>query len=165
MIKELLRVGDSRYFEGEREGEKIFFEVFEYCNTYTLEEIEKAFKNADIPGYLKGKYTLKSILLEPLGNLFKLDIYKWGNTLNPKNFNLFEYEMFIKGNNDPHPSLKSACICKGREESYFYIALEEYDHTSCLNKENKTCIRNYLLFNTKAIEKILGYHCSHVEEY
>lgn len=165
MIKELFRVNDKRYFTGEKEGKEVIFAVFEFLNTYTLEEIEKAFNDADLVSYVKERYTLKEVLSEPLNNLFQLDIYKFGQWLTPVNYNLYEFERLIQGNEKAKDSLKSACICKGRGENYFYIALEEYDCTSRLTRENREYIDKYLYFKTELLEKILNCNCSHVESY
>lgn len=165
MIKELFKIDVTRYFEGDKEGKKVIFQVYEHINNYTLEEIEKAFYESDLVDYIKERYTLKEILEENLNNLFQLDIYSWGNLLTPKNYNLYEFERIIQGNNNPHNSLKSASICRNIAGDYFYIGLEEYDHTSILNKENRTYIDKYLHFKTELLEKILNCKCSHVEEY
>lgn len=165
MIKELFKINDKRYFEGDKNNQKIIFTVFEFSKSYTVEEIEKALNDADLPSYLKDKYTIEEMTKEPLNNLFQLDIYDWGCSLNPMNYNLYEFERIIQGNEKAKDSLKSACICKGRESNYFYIALEEYDYTSRLTRENRQYIDKYLYFKTSLLEKILNCNCSHVESY
>lgn len=165
MIKELFKDGNNRYFEGEKEGKKVFFKVFEYVKDYTFEEIEKAFNESDLVDYVKERYSMSEILKESLNNLFSLQIYSFGQWLEPQNFNLYEYDKLIKGNQSPLNALKSACICKDREGEYFYIACEPYDASSALTKNNINIIHEYVNDHVKEFEDILKFNYSHTEIY
>ena len=92
-------------------------------------------------------------------------MYSFRNNLEPLNYNLFEYEKFIQGIAEPPKALKSACICRDREGSYFYIACEPADEESALTRDNIKIIENHIGMLTDEIEKLLGMNYSHTEIY
>ena len=169
MIKELLKEGYKRYFEGEKLGKKIIFSVYEWDkeDIKSIEEIEKAFNEADLPQWVREEIeTLEQRLnRDPLNNLFALKMYSFRNDLEAQNYNLYEYEKFIQGVAQPPKALKSACICRDRESSYFYIACEPYDEESALTRDNIKIIENHVGMLVNEIEKLLGKNYSHTEIY
>ena len=162
-MKLLLKTNTKNYYEAEKEGQKIIVGVWNYDEARTTEELKTGLKAADIPSYLKPKYTIKTLCNEPLGNLFDLSIYKHWSELSSKNYNLFEYDYFIKGNKKANKSLKSACICQNSNENYFYIAIEPYD--SEVTKEDLKVINSYVNTYVKEIEILLNKNYSHTEIY
>jgi len=88
-----------------------------------------------------------------------------GSVLESQNYNLYEYEKLIQGVAEPPKALKSACICKDREGSYFYMALEPNDSESALTRDNVKIIESHISMLYKEIEKILGMNYSHTERY
>lgn len=169
MIKELLKDGYKRYFEGEKFGKKIIFSVSEWDqeDIKPIEEIEKAFNDADLPQWVREEIeTLEQRLnRDSLSNLFSLRMYSFRNDLEAQNYNLYEYEKFIQGVAEPPKALKSACICKDRESSYYYIACEPADSESALTRGNVTIIEKHISMLTDEIEKVLGMNYSHTEIY
>lgn len=162
----ILKTNTKNYFKTVVEGVTVILgsHIF-WGEEKTLEQVKEAFKTADIAGYLKPQYNFKDMIKEPLGNLFDIQIYKFGNNLDAKNYNLWEYEIFIKGNKEAPAALKSACICKDNKSNYFYIACEPYDSESALTRENIKTIESYVNSNVKDIEKLLNCNYSHTEIY
>lgn len=162
-MKLLLETRSKNYYEAERNGNKLILGVLNFGETKTINQLSNGFEIADIPGYLKDKYSIESICKEPLGNLFDLNIYSFGSELQPKNYNLFEYEYFIKGNKEANKSLKSACICSNSGKDYFYIAVEPYE--SDLTREDIKIIESYVNTHIKELETLLNMNYSHTEIY
>ena len=164
MIKLILNDGNKKYFEGEKEGKKFIFCIYEFFKTHTLEQINKAFEDAKLESYILERHSFEEITNEPL-NLLQLNIYNFGSTFTVLNYNLYEYEKFINKIGSPEKALKSACICKDREGSYFYIACEENDEESRLTKNNISIIEKKVRELIKPIEKLLNMNYSHTETY
>lgn len=163
MLEKILSLGIKDYYKAEKDGNKIIIGVWNHFDKKTIAEIEEGLQVADISEYLKPKYSLNSICAEPLGNLFDLQIYKFGSILESKNYNLFEYDYLIKGNIKPLKSLLNACICKDREGSYFYIAVEPF--SSGVSKKDIEEIERYITLNYREIEEKLNMNYSHIEIY
>lgn len=164
MIKLILNDGYKKYYEGEKEGKKILFCVYDFSNNHTLEKINKSFEAAQLENYIAEHHSLKEITSEPL-NLLELNIYSFGSTFTVLNYNLYEYEKFINGVASPEKALKSACICRDRDGGYFYIACEENDEESRLTKNNISIIEKKVSELYKGIEKLLNMNYSHTEIY
>ena len=162
MLKLVLKTNVKDYYTGEREGKKFIVGNFKYGDSKnkTIEQLTEEFENAELETYLKDRYNLFEMADEPLGNLF--DIKNFSKPiLIPLNYNLFEYDFFIRGNKEPLQGLKHACICEG--EGYFYIAVEPYD--SAITKKDRQDIYAYVNKYSKEIEELLGMNFSHIEEY
>lgn len=164
MIKLILNDGCKKYYEGEKEGKKILFCVYDFNNNHTLEKINEAFRSAQLENYILERYSSEEITSEPL-NLLQLNIYSFGSTFTVLNYNLYEYEKFINKIAAPDKALKSACICKDKKGGYFYIACEEYDEESRLTKKNISIIEKKVSELIQGIEKILNMGYSHTEIY
>lgn len=168
MIKELLKEGNKRYFLVEGQQGNILFSIYEWDwnNQKTLEEIETGFLNADIPSYLKDRYTLEQLLNEPVA-IFELEIinnnYQKVSYLKPMNMSLWEYETLVKNNKEVPKALKMAFI--SQEEDSFYIACESYDSDSMVTSKNMNTVNKWLSNLTKELEKVLNKCYGHVEAY
>ena len=162
MLKLVLKTNTKDYYVGEREGKKFIVGNFKYGNSKykSVDQLTEEFENAELETYLKDRYDLFEMADKPLGNLF--DLVKFSKPiLRPLNYNLFEYDFFIKGNKEPLQGLKHACICE--DEGYFYIAVEPYD--SPITKKDRQDIYAYVNKYSKEIEELLGMNFSHIEEY
>lgn len=164
MLKLVLKTNVKDYYIGEREGKKFIVGNFKYGDSKnkTIEQLTEEFENAELETYLKDKYDLFEMAGKPLGNLFDLENFS-KPVLKPLNFNLFEYDFFIRGNKEPLQGLKHACICEDRDGDYFYIAVEPYD--SAITKKDRQDIYAYVNKYSKEIEKLLKMNFSHIEEY
>ena len=164
MLKLVLKTNTKDYYIGEREGKKFIVGNFKYGNSKykTIEQLTEEFENAELETYLKDRYNLFEMADKPLGNLF--DIKNFSKPiLIPLNYNLFEYDFFIRGNKEPAQGLKHACICEDRDGNYFYIAVEPYD--SAITKKDRQNIYTYVNKYSKEIEELLVNNFSHIEEY
>ena len=167
MIKELLKEGNKRYFEAETEQGKLLFYVYEWQwedKPQTIEKIDTAFKNANIPSYIKERYTMQQLINEPLA-IFQLNIYNFGSELQPMNMSLWEYKTFIKKDQNVPKALKMAFISNQHDESYFYIACESNDSDSMVTKNNMNIVNKYVNFLYHELETILHKNFSHIESY
>ena len=164
MLKLVLKTNTKDYYTGEREGKKFIVGNFKYGDNKnkTIEQLTEEFENAELETYLKDRYDLFEMAEKPLGNLFDIENFS-KPILKPLNFNLFEYDFFIRGNKEPLQGLKHACICEDRDGGYFYIAVEPYD--SAITKEDRQNIYAYVNKYSKEIEELLGMNFSHIEEY
>ncbi len=63
---------------------------------------------------------------------------------------LWEYEVFVKGNNNPQKALKSAFIDKNA------ILCETYDSESELTSKNMMIIEDYIYNNIKELREVMG---------
>ena len=164
MLKLVLKTNTKDYYVGEREGKKFIVGNFKYGNSKykSVDQLTEEFENAELETYLKDRYDLFEMAEKPLENLFDIEnIFK--PILKALNYNLFEYDFFIKGNKEPIQGLKHACICEDIDGGYFYIAAEPYD--SPITKEDRQNIYAYVNKHSKEIEKLLGMNFSHIEEY
>lgn len=164
MIKLILNDGNKKYYEGEKEGKKILFCVYDFNNNHTLEKINEAFRSAQLENYISEHHSLEEITSEPL-NLLQLNIYNFGSTFTVLNYNLYEYEKFINKIEAPEKALKSACICRDRDAGYFYIACEEHDNESRLTKKNISIIEKKVNELVPSIQGLLNMNYSHTEIY
>ena len=162
MLKLVLKTNTKDYYTGEREGKKFIVGNFKFGDSKnkTIDQLTEEFENAELETYLKDRYDLFEMAEKPLGNLFDIENFS-KPILKPLNYNLFEYDFFIKRNKEPLQGLKHACICE--DEGYFYIAVEPYD--SNINKKDRQDIYVYVNKYSKEIEKLLGKNFSHIEEY
>ena len=164
MLKLVLKTNTKDYYVGEREGKKFIVGNFKYGNSKykSVDQLTEEFENAELETYLKDRYDLPEMAEKPLGNLFDIENFS-KPILKPLNFNLFEYDFFIRGNKEPLQGLKHACICEDRDGGYFYIAVEPYD--SAITKKDRQDIYAYVNKYSKEIEELLGKNFSHIEEY
>ena len=164
MLKLVLKTNTKDYYTGERDGKKFIIGNFKYGDSKnkTIEQLTEEFENAELETYLKDRYDLFEMADKPLGNLFDIENFS-KPILKPLNYNLFEYDFFIRGNKEPSQGLKHACICEDRDEGYFYIAVEPYD--SAITKKDRQDIYAYVNKYSKEIEELLGMNFSHIEEY
>lgn len=164
MLKLVLKTNTKDYYIGERKGKKFIVGNHKYGDNKckSVEQLTEEFENAELESYLKDRYDLFEMADKPLGNLFDLENF-FKPVLKPLNYNLFEYDFFVRGNKEPLQGLKHACICEDRDGNYFYIAVEPYD--SAITKKDRQDIYTYVDKHSKEIEKLLGMNFSHIEEY
>lgn len=164
MLKLVLKTNIKDYYIGEREGKKFIIGNFKFGDNKnkSVEQLTEEFENAELESYLKDRYDLLEMVEKPLGNLFDLENF-FKPVLKPLNFNLFEYDFFIRGNKEPAHGLKHACICEDRDGGYFYIAVEPYDLP--ITKKDRQDIYTYVNKHSKEIEELLKMDFSHIEEY
>jgi len=79
--------------------------------------------------------------------------------LKPLNMSLWEYEVFVKGNNNPQNALKSAFIARNK------ILCETYDGKSELTDENLKTIEDYIYDNIKELKEVMGIDYVEFEVY
>lgn len=163
-------IGNSYYRVTNEKGSEFIISVDNFTKV-NVEEIEEALKVAELPSYLKNKYSSIEEIIEEgeLNDLFELKIspskeYYWAE-LSPSNYSLFEYLKLVKGQNTVPDALKSAYISKSFQEGTYSIACESYDDTSMINSRNVSIIEKYVHILKDELSLLMGVDYTHMEVY